>query len=156
MNSNCQDITEISISGDLREISDRRRCPTPILSRYTLWGGRRKKPRRRGDKKNHLFVDLYSTRLLVAVLFLLSLSCVDAFLTLELINKGVVYEVNPIMAFFLDKGAFQFSLVKFVITSLSLIVICLLKNVNITRICLPIIIKIYLIVVVYELYLYVV
>jgi len=156
MNSNCQDITEISLSGDMREIPDRRRCPTPILSRYTLWGGRRKKSRRGGDKKIHKFVDLYSTRLLVAVLFLLSLSCIDAFLTLELINRGVVYEVNPVMAFFLNKGAFQFSLIKFTITSLSLIVICLLKNVKITRICLPVVIKIYLIVVAYELYIYMV
>ena len=156
MNSNCQDITEISLSGDMREIPDRRRCPTPILSKYTLWGGRRKESRRKGDKRNHKYVDLYSTRLLVAVLFLLSLSCIDAFLTLELINRGVVYEANPVMAFFLNKGAFQFSLIKFTITSLSLMVICLLKNVKITRICLPLVMNIYLIVVVYELYLYIV
>jgi hypothetical protein len=156
MNCSYNDITELSISGDLRAVPDRRRGPTPIIGRYTLWGGRRRKARRDGDKKDHIFVDLYSTRLLVAVLFLLSLSCLDAFLTLELINKGVVYEANPVMAFFLDKGVFQFSLIKFTITSLSLIVMCLLKNVNITRICLPVIINIYLIVVGYELYLYIV
>jgi hypothetical protein len=154
MNCNSKDITELSISGDLRAVSDRRRGPTPIIGKYTLWGGRRKKARREGDKNSHIFVDLYSTRLFVAVLFLLSLSCLDAFLTLELINKGVVYEANPVMAFFLDQGVFQFSLIKFVITSLSLIIMCLLKNVKITRICLPVIIKIYLIVVFYELYLY--
>ena len=156
MISSCKDITELSISGDMRESPDRRRGPTPIISRYTLWGGRRRKARREGDKKDHIFVDLYSTRLLIAILFLLTMSCLDAFLTLELINKGIVYEANPVMAFLLDKGAFEFSLVKFVITSLSLIVICLLKNVKITRICLPVIIKIYMIVIIYELYLYIV
>ena len=156
MNCGYKDITELSISGDMREVPDRRRAPTPIIGRYTLWGGRRRKTRRHGDKKDHIIVDLYSTRLLVAVLFLLSLSCLDAFLTLELINKGVVYESNPVMAFFLDKGIIQFSLIKFTITSLSLIVMCLFKNVNITRICLPVIINIYLIIVVYELYLYIV
>lgn len=156
MNCSYNDITELSISGDLRAVSDRRRGPTPIISRFTFWGGRRKKARREGDKKDHIFVDLYSTRLLIAILFLLTMSCLDAFLTLELINKGVVYEANPVMAFLLDKGVFEFSLVKFVITSLSLIVICLLKNVKITRICLPVTIKIYMIVIIYELYLYII
>jgi hypothetical protein len=156
MNGSCKDITELSISGDLRAFPDRRRGPTPIISRYTLWGGRRKKARREGDRKDHIFVDLYSTRLLTAGLFLLSLSCLDAFLTLELMNKGVVYEANPIMAYLLDQGIFEFSLIKFVITSLSLIVICLLKNVRIARICLPVVIKIYMIVIIYELYLYIV
>lgn len=154
MNANYSDIIELSISGNLRAFSDRRKSPTPIISRYTFFGGRRKKARRKEDKKNYIFVDLYSTRLMIAVLFLLSLSCIDAFLTLELIKRGVVYEVNPFMAFFLGRGVFQFSLMKFVLTSASLIVLCLFKNFNITRICLPVIMQIYLIVVSYEIYLY--
>jgi len=156
MKGNYCDIIELSISGDLRTFSDRRKGPTPIISRYTFFGGRRKKARRKEDKKNYIFVDLYSTRLMIAILFLLSLSCIDAFLTLELIKRGVVHEVNPIMAFFLGYGDFQFSLMKFALESLSLIVLCLFKNVNITRICLPVMMQIYLIVVSYEIYLYIV
>jgi hypothetical protein len=156
MNGNYSDITELSISGNLRVLSDRRKSPTPIISKYTFFGGRRKKARRQEDKKNYIFVDLYSTRLMIALLFLLSLSCIDAFLTLELIRKGVVYEINPVMAFFLGYGVVQFSLIKFSVTAASLIVLCLFKNVNITRICLPVMINIYLIIVSYEIYLYIV
>jgi hypothetical protein len=138
-----------------RLLSDRRKCPTPMLSRYTFFGGRRKTIRREKEKKKHLFVDLYSTRLLIAVVSLLILSCLDAYLTLTLIAKGSVVEANPIMAFFLDYGIMPFTIIKFVITSLCLILLCLLKNAYITRICLPIAIKIYLFVVAYEFYLFV-
>jgi hypothetical protein len=137
-----------------RVFSDRRRCPTPVISRYTFTGGKRKKARREEDKKKCIFVDLYSTRLLIAVSFLISLSCTDAYLTLALIEKGSVVELNPLMSFFLNLGVIQFSFIKFIITALSLIVLCLFKNVNITRIAVPVIMKIYLVVIMYELYLY--
>ncbi|MBI5055872.1 MAG: hypothetical protein HZB61_04575 [Nitrospirae bacterium] len=141
------------IGMEMRDSSDRRRCPTPIISRYTFWGGKRKIIRRESDKKNYLFVDLYSTRLLIVILSLLCLSCLDAYLTLVLIEKGKVIEANPIMAHFLEYGFLPFSIIKFVVTALSLIVLCLFKNVNITRIGLPVAIKIYVIVVAYEFYL---
>jgi hypothetical protein len=137
-----------------RTLKDRRNCPTPVISKYTLCGGRRKKIRRACDKKTHIFVDLYSTRLLAVVLLLLALSCIDAWLTLALLEKGAVVEANPFMAFFLNYGILPFSLIKFVITAIALIVLCVLKNVRITRISLPIAIKIYLAVIIYEIYLY--
>jgi hypothetical protein len=137
-----------------RILQDRRKCPTPIISRYTFRDGKRKTIRREADKKTNIFVDVYSTRLLIAILSLLILSCLDAFLTLSLIEKGSVVEANPVMAFFLDIGIFHFSLIKFIITAVSLIVLCIFKNVNITRIGLPVALKIYLAVIVYELYLY--
>ncbi len=141
---------------DKRILSDRRACPTPIISRYTFFGGQRKAIRREEDKKKYLFVDLYSTRLLIVVISLLILSCLDAYLTLTLIEKGRVVEANPLMAFFLDYGILPFTIIKFVITALSLTILCLLKNVYTTRICLPIAIKIYLLVIAYELYLFVI
>jgi len=148
------DMNKSAIEFISRVSSDRRRCPTPVISKYTFSGGKRKKARREEDKKKCIFVDLYSTRLLIAVSFLLSLSCIDAYLTLALIEKGSVVELNPLMAFFLNFGVFQFSAIKFIITALSLIVLCLFKNVNITRIAVPVAMKIYLIVIMYELYLY--
>lgn len=143
-----------SDEGYIRIIKDRRKCPTSIISRYTFYGGKRKTVRRDRDKKGHIYVDLYSTRLLIAVLSLLLLSCLDAYLTLELIGKGQVVEVNPIMAFFLQYGPAPFNLIKFIITACCLTVLCLFKNVRITRICLPIAIKIYLMIVGYEFYLF--
>jgi hypothetical protein len=137
-----------------RLLLDRRKCPTPILSRYTFYGGKRKSVRREKEKKVFIYVDLYSTRLLIAVMSLLLLSCVDAYFTLELIEKGHVIEANPIMAFFLDYGATLFTVVKFVITACCLIILCLFKNVKVTRICLPFAIKMYILVVSYECYLF--
>ncbi len=141
---------------DERHFSDRRKCPTPIISRYTFHGGKRKTIRRENDKRRHLFVDLYSTRLLIGVMSLLFLSCLDAYLTLTLIEKGNVVEANPFLAFFLDYGTFPFTLVKIIVTAISLVILCLLKNVYIARICLPIAIKIYILVIIYEFYLFII
>jgi hypothetical protein len=139
-----------------RSGTDRRNCPTPIFSRYTIKDGRRKTIRRVKDKKIHLFVDLYSTRLLIAVLFLFSLSCLDAFLTLALINRGTVYEANPVMAYFLGYGIMPFTFTKFAITASAISVLCLFKNVSLTRISVPLAIKIYVAVIIYELYLFII
>ena len=146
--------TTISEDNVQRILKDRRRCPTPAISRYTFSGGRRKIIRRASDKQSNIFVDIFSTRLLMAVILLLILSCLDAFLTLALIEKGRVVEANPLMAFFLNSGVLHFSLIKFLITAVALIVLCLFKNVRITRIALPAVINIYLAVIIYEIYLY--
>lgn len=137
-----------------RLCTDRRKCPTPIISRYTFFGGRRKTIRRGGDKKSHIYVDLYSVRLLIAVVSLMLLSWVDAFLTLELIDKGTAVEANPVMAYVLKYGTTPFTMIKFSITACCLVVLCLLKNVKMARIFLPCAIKFYLVVVIYELYLF--
>ena len=136
-----------------RSGTDRRESPTPIMSRYTFLGGRRKVVRRENDKKGHIYVDLYSARLMAAVVSLLFLSCIDAFMTLELIGQGKVVEANPVMAYVMSFGTMSFTLVKFGITAFSLTVLCLFKNVKITRVCLPIAIKMYVLVVIYEFYL---
>ncbi len=138
-----------------RLYSDRRKTPTPIFSRYSLSGGRRKLVRRIEDKKKHLFVDLYSARLLVAVILLLSLSCLDAYMTLELIHRGKVVEANPIMAYFLNIGIMPFTTIKFTITAAALIVLCVFKNVKVTRISMPLAIKVYMAVIAYECYLFI-
>jgi len=141
-------------AGESSGRSDRRQRPTPIISRYTFRGGRRKIVRRNEDKKQHLFVDLYSTRLMIAVLSLICLSSIDAYLTLSLIENGKVVEANPVMAYFLDYGIMHFTLIKFGITATALIVLCVFKNVNITRISIPVALKIYLVVILYECYIF--
>jgi hypothetical protein len=145
---------KIAVEIDNRGSADRRRSPTPIFSGYTLWGGRRKTIRRRMDEKKHLFVDVYSTRLLIAVLSLICLSSFDGFLTLSLIERGSVIEANPIMAYFLDYGVFPFTFFKFGVTALALTVMVLFKNARITRYSLPFAISIYVAIIIYELYLY--
>lgn len=143
----------IDIEADNRTFNDRRRFPTPIFSRYTISGGKRKTIRRFDDKRSHLFVDLYSTRLLVVILAVFLLSCLDAFLTLSLIYDGKAIEANPIMAYFLSYGVLPFTAAKFLITAAALIILCLSKNMRITRIGLPMAVKIYILIVAYEVFL---
>jgi hypothetical protein len=63
-------------------------------------------------------------------------------------------EANPIMATLLSYGVLPFISVKFIVTASALLVLCLLKNARITRICLPLALSIYLCVIIYEIYLY--
>ncbi len=137
-----------------RDHPDRRRHPTPLISSYTFGGGRRKTIRRVDEKRTHLFVDLYSARLLFIVATVITLSSIDAYLTLLLIEKGKVVEANPFMASVLSYGVFPFVFVKFLITASALLVLCLFKNARIARISLPLAVTIYLCVISYEVYLY--
>ncbi|UCH82454.1 MAG: hypothetical protein JSW20_07425 [Nitrospiraceae bacterium] len=146
---NIQQITDYS-----RTKQDRRVSPTPIISKYSIKGGRRRIVRRNDDKTAHIFVDLYSTRLFMIVLSLLFLSLFDAYMTLTLISKGKVYEANPFMAYFLDHGILHFTVVKLFITIASICILCIFKNVRLTRIGLPVAIKIYILIVAYECYLF--
>lgn len=141
-------------NAEKRVSTDRRNRPTPIMSRYTFYGGQRKVIRRGKESKKHIYVDLYSTRLLIAAISLLILSCLDAFLTLELIGNGSVVEANPLMAILLNHSETLFAITKFTITATALTVLVLFKNVKITRICLPCAIKMYILVIAYELYLF--
>lgn len=91
---------------DHRSGADRRRLPTPALSRFTFFG-RRRKNRREDDPQDAYYVDwaagpylwmLYSVVLLVAF---------DAAATWMIISRGV-QEGNPMIAFLLDLGPVAF------------------------------------------------
>ncbi len=135
-----------------RKFNDRRKRPTPILSRHTFLGGQRKYMRREDNKGNHIFVDVYSTRLMIILLSLLIFSYVDAFLTLSLIKAGIITEANPAMSFYLELDTSYFILNKTLLTALSLVILCLYKNVLITRIGLPFAAITYISVIAYQVY----
>jgi hypothetical protein len=105
---------------------DRRRKTIPSL-RYLVAGGRRRGVRRAGDKKRIIILDRYSPYLLAAIVGTLCLSLLDAVLTLSLIEHGAV-EVNPVMAYFLDKGTLIFTCVKYLLTSLAVVIFLLLDH----------------------------
>lgn len=134
-----------------RTVTDRRKQPTPFISKYTFTGGQRKTIRREKDKKNYFFVDLYSTRLLITLLILLSLNISDSYFTLTLIEKNIAAEINPVMAFFLGYGHTPFSLAKFLITYVPLIILCLCKNSPVARVLIVFVILFYFLIIVYEL-----
>ncbi len=105
---------------------DRRKRVVPPL-RYLLFGGRRKRVRREEDMNGIAIMDRYSQSLFVVIMGIICLSLIDAVMTLHLISHGAT-EINPVMAYFLDKGTVNFIVAKYILTSLAVIIILLLKN----------------------------
>ena len=68
-----------------------------IRFRSLLFGGRRKNIRRKFDIQNSFYVNQYNVFFFAAIVIILTLSAVDALLTLFLISNGAS-ELNPIMA----------------------------------------------------------
>ena len=136
-----------------RRVPDRRRKPTPILSRYTLWG-QRKDVRRDEDRKRHIYVDRYSPRFFLLLMAILLLGTADAFLTLHHVHMNNAEELNPIMDFFLGIGPKIFFNVKYVLTALCLTVLCLHKNLPIVKYLLGLVLLIYFVIVLNHLYLF--
>ena len=111
-----------------RAAPDRRRRPTPWISRYTFLGrGRRFRHRRLSDALRSPSVDRYEASTVVLVLTSILLSVADALFTLQLVELGA-REINPLMDFFLGYGPAPFLLVKYFITGVSLLVLLVHKQ----------------------------
>ena len=64
----------------------------------------------------------HSPKIIVATLLIIFLTIADAFLTLDLVDRGAT-ELNPIMAFYLDHDPLLFFTVKYLLTCASVIII---------------------------------
>ena len=96
---------------DRRAGPDRRRRPTPIFSRYSLFGGRRTGARRRGEEAGS-FVDRYGLRVGVVVLAIVALNLADAWFTLYFLSHGGE-ELNPFVQSILDLGSHPYPFLLF-------------------------------------------
>lgn len=109
---------------------DRRTRPTPMISRFTLFGGRRA-----GDRRDEravgaaaaTYVDRYEPWLAAALVAIGALCALDAVFTLIYLQKGGT-EANPLMDHLIGWGPQPFVIVKCGITNLGLMVLCLHKN----------------------------
>jgi Domain of unknown function (DUF5658) len=111
---------------------DRRRHPD---RRLRLWFSvcygsfnprRRAPPRRLGDSRYHP-LDWHAAPLLAVAIGILLLCVVDAFLTLELLQRGAV-EVNPLMAQLVYRHVAAFAAVKMAMTSLGILLMVVLAR----------------------------
>ena len=109
-----------------RRMRDRRSRSRPGV-RFFLLGGRRISARLDEDKKQFIYVDQYHPWLLVAILFLAILSLSDGLFTLHLIERGATEE-NPVMAWFLNLGAWPFMTAKFLLTCFSILILLVFHN----------------------------
>ena len=107
-------------AGDRRSGGDRRRRRMSDL-RWFFRTGRRRGLRRGSDRQGLHFMDYYSPRIFYVLVLVLLLSVADAFLTLWLMDNGAV-ELNPVMAYFIAVGDDAFLAVKYLLTSISVVI----------------------------------
>ncbi|MBL9078537.1 MAG: hypothetical protein JNL08_13590 [Planctomycetes bacterium] len=83
-----------------RRHGDRRARPTPMWSRYALFGGRRRTVRRAHEREG-AFVDVHGHRLFLLVCAIVVLNLLDAWFTLLFLSYGG-RELNPFVQAVLD------------------------------------------------------
>jgi len=115
-----------------RRDTDRRRRPTPRLSRYSFVGGRRRGARRAGEGVNS-FVDQYGRGVWGLLLWVALMNACDSFFTLHHLQEGAI-ELNPVAAWMLTTGRLGFVLMKSLLITLPLVVLCLHKNFPLARV----------------------
>ncbi len=135
-----------------RRNTDRRERPTPRLSRYSFFGGRRRGPRRAHEIQG-AFVDLYEPRLLLLVLWTALLNLFDTFFTIVHLQHGGV-EFNPVAEQMLLSGRASFVISKGLVIGLALLVLTIHKNYPIARVGLKIAAAAYTLLVAYHLALF--
>ena len=83
-------------------MADRRRKPTPMLSRYVFWGGRRREVRR-VDQREGAFVDIHGLAIMFMVIAIVVLNLLDAAFTLLFLSHGG-QELNPFVQVVIEFG----------------------------------------------------
>jgi uncharacterized protein DUF5658 len=98
---------------DHRQAPDRRRQPTPMISRYQFWGRRR--GGRRQAEHYRIYVDRPGRWVIIACALVIALSIADAHVTLSILGDGGA-EINPVMRAVLALGERPFLIVKLALT----------------------------------------
>ena len=104
---------------------ERRRRPTPPVSRYLFWG-RRRNPAP-GVRENY-YVDRPARWAWQSALLLIVLSIADAALSLRLFADGRFHELNPLLHVGLQQGSGVFLGVKLTLTVCAVLVLLIHAN----------------------------
>jgi len=121
---------------------DRRSKPTPMLSRYSLFRGRRSGFRRKEDRLRGGYVDRYGHRLFGVLLALIVLNVFDALFTHVILGCGGT-ELNPVAAWALDAFGKHFIVWKLVVTGLCVLTLCLLSEFRAAKAALGVAVALY-------------
>ncbi len=125
-----------------REGEDRRKNPTPMVSKY-LFKGRRRWNRRLSDPKERYYVDRFGKKAWVAVITILVLCGLDAGFTMYHIDKGYT-EANPLLDMLMGiPGDLCWIIIKYFITALGLLILLVHKNFTLARIATIVIVIMY-------------
>ena len=136
---------------DGRTIRDRRKQPTPGLSRYTFLG-RRKNFRRKADQERSGYTDCYSEGLFFILILIVGLNILDSLFTMIILDRGG-WELNPIVRSVIELFGDGFCVWKHVIISISLVFLCLHSNFGGVKSLIKVAGFIYIAVVLYQIFL---
>jgi hypothetical protein len=142
---------DFKIDVDRRKLKDRRKKPTPVLSRFTFFG-RRQRLRRKSDQERGGYVDRYSTLLFFFMVLILGLNILDSLFTMMILDLGG-REFNPFVRFIIELHGEKFWIWRFIIVSVSLILLCLNRRFKLVRWIIIGIGSVYLIIVLYQIFL---
>jgi hypothetical protein len=106
-----------------RILRERRKKPTPALSRFTLWG-RRRIFRRKIDQQKGGYVDQYNALIFFFLISAVALNMLDVFTTIVVLDLGG-REINPIVRSAIEVYGDEFWGWKFVIVSACVVLLCL-------------------------------
>jgi len=137
---------------DTRTLKDRRKQPTPAISKFTLWG-QRKTFRRKEERGKGGYIDYYHPGLLIPLTLILGLTVLDALFTMMILDDGG-WEINPVVRSVIQLYGDRFWVWKFGIVSFPLTLLCLHSK---FRLVIPVIsgiTAISIIVILYEIFLY--
>ena len=144
-------VMNVQGSEDRRNLSDRRKKPTPGLSRYTFFG-RRHTIRRQEDRLKGGYVDRYSPALFFFLVLLLGLNILDALLTMMILDlKGS--EANPIVRSVMALHGERFWIWKFGLVATCLVLLCLHSKFRRVREIIIGLSAVYLMVILYQIWL---
>lgn len=114
------------LNGVERRSGDERREYSLITVMRSLYGQRALG--RRAEDGIGAYVDRFGPRILLLSLAIVTLCCADAVFTLNLINSGSAYELNPLMRWTMEQCVYFFLSLKIGLTTLALFVLLGLKN----------------------------
>ena len=138
---------------ETRTLKDRRKQPTPAISRFTLWG-RRNTFRRKEDQERGGYVDRYHSGLLILITLAVGLTVLDALFTMMILDDGG-WEINPVVRSVIQLYGDRFWIWKFVIVSFPLTLLCVHTKFRLVTPSLLGIVIINIIVILYQIFLYI-
>ena len=133
---------------DHRISQDRRKQPTPALSRYTFFG-RRRNFRREEDCLKTIYIDRYSAIIFFFIVLILGLNVLDSLFTIMILDLSGI-ELNPVVRSIMDLYGHQFWIWKFAIVSFSLVLLCVHSKFRAVKGIIVSLSSIYLTVVLYQ------
>ena len=92
----------------------------------------RRRTTRRVSEGIPIFTDYHHPWLFFMATGIMILSCFDAFLTLQLIDRGAI-EINPFMAVVINQGTLAFAVIKMLLTSFGILALVFLARARFMR-----------------------